>query len=79
MASDTSSGFYSFPTRDITHFFTDTQSTTERVEEKNKRTNTDLGQLQAQERGKSMWHCAALRAFVDYRDRVFCAKLLQSH
>ena len=30
-------------------FFTDTQSTTKRVEEKNKRTNTDLGQLQAQE------------------------------
>ena len=35
-------------------FFTDTQSTTERVEEKNKPTNTDLGQLQAQERGKSL-------------------------
>ena len=32
-------------------FFTDTESTTERVEEKNKRTNTDLGQLQAQESG----------------------------
>ena len=36
-----------FPTLGITHFFTDTQNTTERVEEKNKRTNTDLGQLQA--------------------------------
>ena len=35
-----------FPTRRITHFFTATQNTTERVEEKNKRTNTDLGQLQ---------------------------------
>ena len=40
------------------------------VEGKNKRTNTDLGQLQAQER--SMWHfCAALRAFAGYRGRVF--------
>ena len=37
------------PTRGITHFFTDTQNTTEKIEEKNKRTNTDLGQLQAQE------------------------------
>ena len=35
--------------QDITHFITDTQITTERVEEKDKRTNTDLGQLQAQE------------------------------
>ena len=43
-----------FPTRDITHFFTDTQNTTERVEEKNKWTNTDLGQLQVQE-GGSLW------------------------
>ena len=42
---------YWFPTRGITHFFTDTQNTTERVEEKNKRTNTDLGQLQVQEDG----------------------------
>ena len=38
-------------TRGITHFFTETQNTIERVEEKNKRTNTDLGQLQAQEEG----------------------------
>ena len=51
MASDSSSVFFSFPTRGITHFITDTQSSTERVEKKNKRTNTDLGQLQAQERG----------------------------
>ena len=43
--------FYSFPTKGITHFFTDTQSTTERLGEKNKRINTDLGRLQAQERG----------------------------
>ena len=53
----------------ITDFITDTQNTTEKVEEKNKRTNTDLGQL----------HCAALRAFADCRGRVTCVKLLQSH
>ena len=35
----------------ITHFITATQNTTERVEEKIKRTNTGLGQLQGQERG----------------------------
>ena len=57
MTSDSSSGFFSSPTRGITHFFTDTQNTTERVEEKNKRTNTELDQLQEQERG-SLWHCA---------------------
>ena len=51
MASDSSSGFFSSPTRGITHFFMDTQNTTERMEEKNKRTNTDLGQLQLQEGG----------------------------
>ena len=50
MASDSSSGCFSFPTWGITYFFTDTRNTTERVEEKNKWTNTDLGQLQAQER-----------------------------
>ena len=43
--------FVSSLTRGITHFFMDTQNTTERVEEKNKQTNTDLGQLQAQEGG----------------------------
>ena len=40
-----------FPTRGITYFFTDTQNTTERVEEKNKQTNMNLGQLQVQEGG----------------------------
>ena len=45
--------FFSFPTMGITHFFIGTQSTTERVEEKNKRTNTGLSQLQAQE-GESL-------------------------
>ena len=48
------------------------------VEEKNKRTNTDLGQLQAQEGGSQCdTFYAALRTFVDYRKRVFCAKLPQ--
>ena len=32
-----------------THFFTDTRSTSESVEEKNKQTITGLSQLQAQE------------------------------
>ena len=45
-----------FLARGISHFFTDTQSTTEKVEEKNKQTNTDLGHLQVQEAGMSMWH-----------------------
>ena len=39
----------------------------------------NLGQLQAQERGVYDTFRAACRAFVDYRWRVFCAKLLQSH
>ena len=43
---------------------------------KNKRTNTDLGQLQAQERGILCdTFCAVPRSFVDYHGRVFCAKL----
>ena len=48
--------FFSSLAGGISHSFTDTQSTTERVEEKNKRTNTDLGQLQVQEGEKSQWH-----------------------
>ena len=51
MASDSSCGPFSFSTSGISHFFPDTQNTTEKVEEKNKRTSTDLGQLQAQEGG----------------------------
>ena len=49
MASDSSSGFR----RSISHFFTATKNITERVGEKtkqNKRTNTDLGQLQGLEK-----------------------------
>ena len=42
---------------------------------KKKRNNTDLGQLQAQER--EFVTLCILRAIVDYRGRVFCAKLLQ--
>ena len=71
--------FFLFSTRGITHFFTNTQNITERVEEKNKRTNTDLRQLHKSvtnsfllHRGRSLWRfCAALRAFVGYRGRVF--------
>ena len=44
-------GFFSSPTRGISHFITDTQNTTERVGGKNKRTNTDSSQLQAQAGG----------------------------
>ena len=41
------------------------------MEEKNERTNTDLGQLQAQER-RSLWHFfTALPTFTGYRGRVF--------
>ena len=47
------------------YFFADMQSTTERVEEKNKRTNTDLGQLQAQEAGKSIWHFLYILCFCE--------------
>ena len=43
--------FFSSPTRSITHFFADTQNTTKRIKEKNKRTKTDLGQFQVQEGG----------------------------
>ena len=46
-----------------------------RWKKKNKRTNTDLGQLQAQER--EFVTLCNLRALVDYRRRVLCAKLLQ--
>ena len=42
---------------------------------KNKWTNTDLGQLQAQER--EFVTLCILSASVDYHRRVFCAKLLQ--
>ena len=42
---------------------------------KNKQTNTDLGQPQAQER--EFVTLFILRVFVDYRGHVFCAKLLQ--
>ena len=44
-------------------------------EKKDKRTNTGLGQLQAQVR--EFVTLCILRAFVDHRRRVFCVKLLQ--
>ena len=73
MASDSSSGFR----RGISHFFTATKNTTERVGEKEQTNNMDVGQLQAQEREFVWRFCAAFRAFVDYLERVFFAKLLQ--
>ena len=58
MASDSSSGFFLISGRGYFTFFTDTQSTTEKVEEKNKRTNTDLVWLQAQESEVCETFCA---------------------
>ena len=49
------------------------------MEEKKTRRNTDLVQLQTQERFVPDTFCAAFREFLDYRGRVFCAQLLQSH
>ena len=45
MASDSSCGFFSFPTRCITHFITYTQNTTERVEEKEQTNKHGLGSV----------------------------------
>ena len=78
MASDSFSGFR----RGISHFFTATKkkkekkNTTERVEG---RTNEQYGLGSVPSAGKGvLWRfCAAFRTFVDYRGRVFCAKLLQ--
>ena len=72
MASDSSSGFH----RGISHFFTATKNTTKRVEG---RTNEQygLGSVPSARKGVLWRFCAAFRAFVDYRGRVFCAKLLQ--
>ena len=75
MASDSSGGFFSFPTRNIAQFFTDKQDTTERVEEKNEQTNTDLGQLQAQE--VSMWHFLYILCFCELMRACTRAKLSQ--
>ena len=50
--------FFSSLAWDISHSFTHTQSTTERVEEKNKRLNTDWGLLQAQEGEVRDTYCA---------------------
>ena len=78
MASDSSSGFSSFPTRGITHFFTATQNITERVEEvTNEQVRTSVSSKHKKGEFYVTLFCAALRAFVEYRGRVFCAKLPQ--
>ena len=51
MASDSSSVSFSFPTRGITHFITDTQSTTERVEEKEQTNKRRLGSAPSARKG----------------------------
>ena len=55
------------------------RNTTEREGEKEQTNNMDWCQLQTQEREFVWGFCADFRAFVDYRGRVFGAKLLQSY
>ena len=72
LASDSFREFH----RGISHFFTVTKNTTERVGEE--QTNKHgLGSVPSARKGVLWRFCAAFRAFVDYRGRVFCAKLLQ--
>ena len=72
MAGDSSSGFR----RGILRFFTATKNSTERVKGRtNEQTRTWVSK---REKGTFMWRfCAAFRAFVDYRGRVFFTKCLQ--
>ena len=60
--------------------FTDTQSTTEKVEEKKKQTNTDLGPLQAQKLGEVyvILFCKSCVS-VSWYERVHVRKLSQIH
>ena len=55
--------FFSSLARGISHFFTDTQSTTERVEEKNKQTNKQTRAWVSSKRKKerSLWHFLCIR------------------
>ena len=77
MASDSSCGFFSHFRLGILHISLRPHKILPRGwKEENKRTNTDLGQLQAQE-SEFVTLCIP-RASVDYRGRVFCAKLLQN-
>ena len=72
MACDSSCGFR----RGISHFFTVTKIQP-RGGRKNKRTIWTWVSSK-RKKGKSAWRfCVAFRAFVDYRGRVFRAKLLQ--
>ena len=74
LASDSSSGFR----WGISHFFTATKNTTERVEEE--QTNQHgVGSTPSARKGVLWRFCAVFRTFVDYRGRVFCAKLQQSY
>ena len=76
MARDSSSVFFSHFQPGVLHISLQILKTQSRGwEKKNKRTNTVLGQLQAQER--EFVTLCILCAFVDYRRRVFCAKLQQ--
>ena len=68
--------FFSFPTRSITHFFTDTQSKTKRVGEKEQVNKHDLGS--APSTRKEVCDTVHSLCIVDYRGRVFCTKLLQA-
>ena len=69
MAIDPSSVFFLISDQGYHTFFTATQIQPRGWKKKNKRTNTDLGQLQAQER--EFVTLCILRAFVDYRGRVY--------
>ena len=73
--------FFSSLTRGISHFFTNTQNpkyTTERVEEKKKKTITGLGYLQAQE-GRRLWPFPSIRCFCELTRACTRAKFPQSH
>ena len=73
MASDSSSGF-----RQGYHTFLYGQTnTTERMEEKEQTNKHGLGSALSAKKGKVYVTLFIFRAFVDYRGRVFFAKLLQ--
>ena len=64
--------FSSFPTSGITHFITYTQSTTERVKEKEEMNKYGLGSAPSAIKGSlCKAFRAAFRAFEDYRRRVY--------
>ena len=77
MASDSSNGSFLIPDQGYYTFLYGHTKYNREGGRKNKRTNTDLGQLQARER--EFVTLCILCAFVDYRGRVFCTKPLESH